>query len=48
LRLSADGNLGRPNEGSRGILLRRDIVSGGGLAYDLASRVSRFDPALTE
>ena len=48
LRLNADGNLGRPNEGSRGILLRRDIVSGGGLAYDLASRVSRFDPALTE
>jgi hypothetical protein len=45
LRLSADGNLNRPF-GAEG-LLRRETVSGGGLAYDLTSKVSRFDAALT-
>jgi hypothetical protein len=38
LRLSADGNLHRyPN-----------MISGGGLAYDLTSRVSKFDRTSTE
>lgn len=46
LRLSADGNLNRLFETSKGVL-RREAVSGGGLAYDLTSKVSKFDATLT-
>jgi hypothetical protein len=46
LRLSADGNLNRRFEASKRIRTR-EAVSGGGLAYDLTSHVSKFDAALT-
>lgn len=46
LRLSADG-LGRRTEPRSNILVR-NMISGGGPAYDLTSRVSRFGPGSTE
>ena len=48
LRLSADGNIARTADRSNGILIRPNITRGGGLAYDLTSNVSRFDPAVTQ
>jgi len=47
LRLSADGNLARSYE-QNGILVRHKITTGRGLAYDLTSTVSRFDPDATQ
>jgi hypothetical protein len=48
LRLSADGNLRQHLDRSKGILLRPNMISSGGLAYDLTSRVSKFDPTSTQ
>jgi hypothetical protein len=46
LRLSADGTPKRADR-SKGMLVQ-NMTSGGGPAYDLTSRVSRFDPTSTE
>jgi hypothetical protein len=48
LRLTADGSVARLIDQSNGLLIRRSLTRGGGLAYDLTSNVSRFDPAMTQ
>jgi hypothetical protein len=48
LRLSAEGNIARADQQSKGILIRTTAIRGGGPAYDLTSRVSRFDPTMTQ
>ena len=48
LRLSVDGDSFRSSTRLQTPLISPNVISGGGPAYDLTSKVSRFDPTITQ